>query len=296
MSMILMLLATALLMSGCADGGSPESSTEPESSVVSESSVTDTSSESAESIEQLSIQLVDRDGWIRAEWEGEYIDGCTYEVTSYSRIESTEGEVSLIKIDETTTTGRSIALTDRIAYYYQEMKIDSFSRPIELVVKVRGIVDDKTVAEGESSSIGLIDFFPPEEGPKIGEDIQLSDITLLELYSNGTSTEMIYNFTVNFQDGRVSYYGSYFNRGKNKEVEKDYPESYGKKLLDVISRGSLYRDYVMDPEIQMLDGGDRYYRIEWEGMKNAERRYYRLRLDEEDSELLEDLLRNPRRW
>ena len=49
MALILILLASALLMSGCADGGTPP-----------------------EDVKQLDVRLTEDEGWVRVEWDDEW--------------------------------------------------------------------------------------------------------------------------------------------------------------------------------------------------------------------------------
>ena len=222
------------------------------------------------------------------------MDDTTYTVTAYSRIESSNGDEKFIKMAETTTQSHSIALTDELAYYYQENKDDSFRSPIELVVQVSVITDGKTSAEGWSGSVGLIDFFPPEETPEIGTDIPLEDITAMNWHSNGTYMEANYHFSIWFEEDKTLLSASYFTPEDHIEFDdKEMSEEYRQEVLDILSRGELFREYVMDPEIHELDGGDEYIKIEWKDMKSAEKRYYRLKLDAADKELVEELVTMP---
>ena len=231
------------------------------------------------------VELRESDGFIRAEWT-RLGDGFTYEVSVCDRVESTEGEVSLQAFARRETDAASIALSDDVAWYYQESGLDSVQYPMELVVTVVARRDGQRAAEGESNILGLTDFFPPEDAPAIGPDIPPGDITRFEWHSNGSYIEANFYFNVDLEGGAARLDAVYFDERGRHEIDAPAPESFRRELMDILCRGRLYRDYVMDPEIMILDGGDEYFRIEWKGMKASQRRYYRVAFDEADAEAL----------
>ncbi|MBR2989961.1 MAG: hypothetical protein IKF51_00695 [Solobacterium sp.] len=261
----IILLSAAVLLYGC---------TKPEEPVTPEEELT-----------EMKVQLEDTYGSFRAAWNAPEED-CTYEVTLYDQT-GTDGETAFRTL---TTESTAVLLTDELAWYLQEAGLDSVSHPFDLIVVVTAYKDDRTIASVRSDALTVKDLLPPEEAPVLFEDIAREDITFFEWSSSGSSVDQIFNYSVVFEEGETQYYASYF--GKNGQTERELlaTDAFREELLDVIGRGTLYRDSVMDPEIEILDGGEEYCRIEWNGMKESERQYYRLRFSEEDEQEMQRLM------
>lgn len=230
---------------------------------------------------QLDVTLSMDHAWIFAQWDSAE-EECTYEVTLYSRAESTEGEVAMSALSSFETGGTSEAISDRIAYYCQEYNTDTVRNPIDLVVGVKAVKDNLTVASGLSDLLSLKYFFPPSEAPVLKEDIALEDIVLFKWNSSGSSMENIFSFYADMSSEPALYSYSYFSANGYTEDEKEVSQDFCDRLREYIGRGKLYRRHVMDPDIHELDGGEKYFHIEWNGMDDGQRRYYRIEFDEED--------------
>ena len=232
----------------------------------------------------MQVKLTNNDGWVYAEWERPE-ENCEYEVSLFEKGNSDA-------FYKTETAGVTLGLSDRIAWYYQEtLQSDSFRHPMDLVVKTSALKNGKAIAQGESEPMHLEDLFPPKEAPQIGKDIPEEDITVFEWSSNGSSTELIYNYYVSFDPEEPVYYASWFGENGNADIETETGEQFRKAVFDLIIRGELYRKYVEDPDLEILDGSEESLRIEWNGMKDSERSYYRLKLSDAQKSELRALLR-----
>lgn len=232
----------------------------------------------------MQVKLTNHDGWVYAEWDRQE-ENCEYEVCLFEKGNSDS-------FYKTETAGTTLGLTDRIAWYYQEtLQSDSLRHPMDAIVKVKALKNGSTIAQGESEPMHLADLFPPKEAPQIGRDIPEKDITVFEWSSNGSSTELIYNYYVSFDPEEPVYYASWFGENGNVDIETETDEEFRKAVFDLVVRGELYRKYVTDPDLEILDGSEENLRIEWNGMKDSEKSYYRLKLSDAQKSELRAVLR-----
>ena len=232
----------------------------------------------------MQVKITDRDGWIYTEWN-KAEEGSAYEVSLFEKDAASPFAVKK-------TEGTTLGLGDILAWYYQDtLHSDSSAHPMDLVVKVKAVKNGKTTARGESEPLPLSEFFPPEKAPQIGSDIRKEDITSFEWNSSGSSVDLIYNYSVSFDPEDPVYYASFFGEDGHYDGEKQCSEPFRNALLDVIGQGEMIRRYVMDPDIEILDGSEESFAIQWKNMKPSEKNYYRMRFNEQQKKELLALLR-----
>ena len=233
----------------------------------------------------MQIKIENKDAWIYAEWQRQEED-CEYEVSLFEQGQSSPFRKKI-------TSGTTLGLTDYIAWYYQEtLKSDSLQHPLDLVVKVKAVKDGRIIAQGESDPVHLSDVFPPEEVPQIGKEIPKEDITEFTWSSSGSEVFQIFNYSVSFDPEDPFYYASWFDEDGKHDVEKETGEEFRNRVLDLIAQGEMVREYVMDPDIEILDGSEESFRIRWKDMKGSEKQFCRLRFSGDQKKELLSVLRN----
>ena len=165
--------------------------------------------------------------------------------------------------------------TSWLAYYCQEKEYFG-----KLIYKVKAYDDNKLIAEGESEAFEANVFFPEKKELVIGKDIPSDAITQIEYSGSGSSVEHIFRYTI-MMDGTIDM--SYFGPNGSVEKEKAISEQDWNQVLAIIETGSLKRRYIMDPNIEMLDGSEKRLTIEWEG-KAPRDSYYEVVFDESAQE------------
>ena len=161
--------------------------------------------------------------------------------------------------------------SDYIAYVCQE---NGFPEHVRFRVEVYN-AGDELEAYGESELLDPAEIFPQKEELLIGTDIPEERITSFAWTESGTTAESNNYFYISRISGGISYEASWHDStGRSKEVSKQLKEDDWQKLLGYLRQGSVVRKYVMDPEIEVLDGSYVGAKIEWQDMKPSEEMYY----------------------
>lgn len=161
---------------------------------------------------------------------------------------------------------------DLNAYCAQE---NGFKEKCRFIVE--GYDNDVLVCYGISDEYDPRDFFPEVDELVIGKDINADDINYVSYTQSGTTADSIMSYTVTKdEDEYLLYYG---------DKEKKITKAQWDNVIELVKQGTVVRDYIMDPELVVLDGETRRYRIEWEDITDLESNYYSLRM--KDKSLLE---------
>ena len=174
---------------------------------------------------------------------------------------------------------------DRVAYYCQEHGF-----PYRIAFRAEALQGEEVTAVGQTDTVDPREFFPEQEVLSIGSDIPLEKISGFYWNTSGPSLEM--NQRLDFdktEDGYVLS-GVYYNeQGREVNVARKCTEADWNELLQLLPQGRLERSYVMDPEIEMLDGSENELKLLWEDMSEVQQKYYSYRT--EDPEALQNWLK-----
>lgn len=120
-------------------------------------------------------------------------------------------------------------------------------------------------------------FFPEKETLLIGEDVRTEDIDSFSWNCSGTTAESNYSYFVRKEDDGITITRQTTEREKTRKVSRHKWE----RLLEYLKEGKLVRKYVMEPEIEILDGSSETMSITWSDMTDVEGNNYVFSADEQ---------------
>ena len=211
----------------------------------------------------MNIDLECEHGRIRLEWEES--EGAQYRIAVLG-VDENGMEKELY---ENTIMSNVFYGEDLVAYSCQE---NGF--PYRMRFLVECILNDEVQTSGRSDVFDPKDIFPEKEILIIGEDIKTEDIDGFSWTTSGPYVEA--NQRIDFYregDDHVLE-GYYYEDGKEIKLDRRLSEDEWIEFLAIISQGNVKRKYIMDPEIQVLDGSENYMKISWKSMSDIENRYY----------------------
>ncbi len=162
---------------------------------------------------------------------------------------------------------------DYIAYICQE---EGF--PFLMRIRVEGSLDGEKAAEGVSEKFDPRDVFPEKEVLEFGTDIPMETVRSVSLFSSGMAAEDNWDITVShFGDEYTLYYSGASVRDSERRLkEKDWEQ-----LMSILKKGNMIRKQVMDPSIEVLDGGSSGIEVSWKDEKSENApTYYRFNADD----------------
>ncbi|MBR4163255.1 MAG: hypothetical protein IKR11_07010 [Solobacterium sp.] len=217
----------------------------------------------AEANETLEVYLDTDYGRLHLEWTE--VDDATYAVT----LQGVDTNGEYIDLSSCPSDYNAFYGEDMVAYYCQE---NGF--PEKMRFHISATREEEVTAEGFSEEFNPKDFFPERESLQLKEDIPLEAITAFSWHTTGSYVEANQNLYFH-KDGNDCYLeGLFYRDSKKTEVKKKLKEQDWQEFLALLSQGEVVRDYIMDPEIEILDGGDNSMELEWEGMSDMEEKYY----------------------
>lgn len=176
-----------------------------------------------------------------------------------------------------------------VAWHYQETGIDTDNFLPSVAACVNVYDSGKLLRSVMSYSLPVRDFFPAETGPVIGEELPLEAVTALEWSGSGSSMESNFLFSLDLEEEPAVLYASYSDAGGSKEKEIPLDEESLRPFLELLPAGTLKRARAQDPDLEILDAGDDFFRISWQEIRDCDRSWYRFVLSDEDAEKLRDL-------
>lgn len=243
-----------------------------------------------ETIENIAIIPECANGRIHAEWKVPAgMEDLEETITLYDFYAASDGNSAYEAFDEFTVSGGYQDISNAVAYHYQETGIDTDTQKPMLAVGVDIYKDGAKTASGISYSINVADFFPPEQGPEIGKDLTEENITGLEWSSSGMAADSFFHFSVSFDETPAVLYGNYYDVSMEHEKELELDEESRQRFMDLILTGKICREYAEDPHLEILDGGEEYFRLLWQDMRDCDRSWYRICFSQENRQQIEDL-------
>jgi len=217
----------------------------------------------AEASETLEVYLDTDYGRLHLEWTE--VDDAVYMVT----LQGIDANGEYIDLSSCPSDYNAFYGEDMVAYYCQE---NGF--PEKMRFHVEASKDEEVTAEGFSEEFNPKDFFPERESLQLKDDIPLESITAFSWSTAGSYVEANQNLYF-YKDGEECYLeGLFYRDSKKTEVKKKLKETDWQEFLALLSQGEVTRRYIMDPEIEILDGGKNTMELEWEGMSDIEQEYY----------------------
>ncbi len=189
------------------------------------------------------------------------------------------------KVFETELTIPYFNANRHISYYCQENEYFGY-----FIYDVVAYVDDEIMASGSSEPFKGEDVFPIEKSIEM-EGLEINSFSYV---SNADYVEGNFSFHILLQKDSIVLYATYFDGVTldKKTVEKNITLEEWEGLLKLLKDGSLLRYKVSDPEIEMLDGTEEYFRLGWVKQTHQQENYIRFYPNnnkEEISKYLHDL-------
>ena len=178
-----------------------------------------------------------------------------------------------------------IVATDYLNYYLQENGFIDQAR-----FRITALLDGKQLATGVTDYVECRDFYPEQEELLIGPDVNLFDVNAVFFKATASYREGNYSYEVHRYYDEYVLYADYYDSLGYHDIERNISEKQYQEIIDIISRGKLIRKYVMDPELEILDGGSEEVEISWDGMSALQRNCYRLQLWPQDMVILRDTM------
>ena len=169
--------------------------------------------------------------------------------------------------------GTAFQADGHVAYTCQE---EGF--PFRMRIRVEGTLDGEKVAEGVSEAFVPEDVFPKRETLEFGTDIPMAAIRSVSMFSSGMAAEDNWNVTASHYGDAYTLYSS---GASVRDTEFRLKEKDWERLLSILRKGKMVRKYVMDPAIEVLDGGSSRISVSWEdGKSENASEYYRFDADD----------------
>lgn len=164
--------------------------------------------------------------------------------------------------------GQRFYVTNYAAYHCQEAELAE--EPWLLRAEVRAEDGSPVSGSGEGE---IRNILPPEEGPVIGDDLRTDQIVSLTWSGFADYAEGNFNYTFAKEEDEYRFRANYADGSYWKEQDTALTEEEWNRLVKFLLKGKLRRNYVEDPEMEILDGSGEDFRLTWEGQTEQELYY-----------------------
>ena len=201
----------------------------------------------------------------------------TYDIL-ISKHSGADGGAKAERIADTTCQSGYFQPSNYLAWYGYET---GYFGPVRF--QVSAYAKNQLIAQGINDNLMIQDVFPPEEELFFGTDVKAEDIVSLQYSGSGSSMEDNFCFSVRKDGDEVRYMADYTDVTGSHADDYEIAEEIFERILPELENGRIVRRIPDDPEIEMLDGSETYFRIEWKDETELQKSWYRFEPDEEET-------------